>query len=190
MSSTQTTEKKYTQEDLDKEIEGKNAVASHLNNTKFYLAQEQKKTQQLYNIIMKSNDLDMIEDMLLNTIGIQIPIKYYAIKSTYINKKKKKSKCWKTAYGKYVGKRASDIFTFFASSETRRMENAYEDSIPIITGYRYFTKEEFNIELMGKGNLAEIVCKDSYTIINGKKVQVVEECMNLITNYDTEEEEI
>ena len=175
MSSTQTTEKKYTQEDLDKEIEGKNAVASHLNNTKFYLAQEQKKTQQLYNIIMKSNDLDMIEDMLLNTIGIQIPIKYYAINSIYINKKDKKSKCWRNAYGKYVANRRTPKTT---------------KTPPILTGYRYFTKEEFRIELMGKGNLAEIVCKDSYTIINGKKVQLVEEGVSVDTDYDTEEEEI
>ena len=174
MSSTQTTEKKYTQEDLDKEIQGKRAVASHLNNTKFYLAQEQKTTQQLYNIIMKSNDLDMIEDMLLNTIGIKIPIKYYAIKSIYINKKNKKSKCWKTAYGKYIG---------------RRKDKIVDKDIPVdITGYRYFNKEEFYVELMGKGKPAEIVCKDSYTIINGKKVQIVEEGVSVDLDYDTEEE--
>ena len=173
MASTQTAEKKYTQEDLDTEIQAKRSVASHLNNTKFYLAEEHKRTQYLYNIIMKSNDRDMIEDMLLNTIGIQIPIKYYAIKSIYINKKDKKSKCWKNAYGKYVGKRKDKIV---------------DKDIPILTGYRYFTKEEFNIELMGKGNPAEIVCKDSYTIINGKKVQLVEECIKVNTDYDTEEE--
>jgi len=174
MSSTQTTEKKYTQEDLDTEIQGKRAIANHLNNTKYLLAREEKKTQQLFNIILKSNDRDMIEDMLLNTGDIEIPIKYYAIKSIYTNKKDKKSKCWRNAYGKYIQKRKDKIV---------------DTDIPILTGYRYFTKEEFYIELRGKGNPAEIVCKDSYTFINRKKVQLVEDCVSADIDYDTEEEE-
>jgi len=164
---------KYTQEDMDKEINGKRAVANHLNTTKFLLAQEEKKTQQLYNIIIKSNDFDMIEDMLLNTMGMKIPIKYYAIKSTYINKKGKKSKCWKSAYGKYSGKRNKKIV---------------ETDIPILRAYKYYTKEDFTITLMGKGNPAEIEFNDTYTIINSHKVQIVEDGISVDIDYDTEEE--
>tara|TARA_R110000782_G_C14618803_1_gene392999 strand:+ start:83 stop:625 length:543 start_codon:yes stop_codon:yes gene_type:complete len=165
---------KYTQADLDKEIQGKRAVANHLNNTKYNLAVEQKKTQQLYNMIMKSNDYDMIEDMLLNTIGIQVPVRYYAIKSTYKNKKGKKTKCWRSAYGKYVGKRNDKI---------------NETDIPILTGYKYYTEEDFIITLMGKGNPAEIECSDTYTLIHKRRVQIVEECVEIDTGYDTEEVE-
>ena len=144
-----------------------------MNTTKFYLEQEQKKSLQLYNIIIKSNDYDMIEDMLLNTIGIKIPIKYYAIKSTYINKKGKKSKCWMSAYGKYSGKRNKKIV---------------EDEIPILTAYKNYTKEDFTITLMGKGNPADIELNNTYTIINSHRVQVVEEGLSVDTDYDTEEE--
>lgn len=177
---------KYTQADLDREIQGKRAVANHLNNTKYNLATEQKKTAQLYRMIMKSNDYDMIEDMLLNTIGIQIPIKYYAIKSTYINKKGKKTKCWRSAYGKYVGKRECCGYTIKKNITTYDYK---ETDIPILTGYKYYTKEDFIITLMGKGIPAEIECSDSYTIIHKRRVQVVEECISIDTGYDTEEVE-
>ena len=177
---------KYTQEDLDREIQGKRAVANHLNKTKYQLRQEQYKIQKLYNIIIKSNDYDMIEDMLLNTVGIEIPVKYYAIKSTYTNKKGKKTKCWRSAYGKYAGKRE------WCMSTTKKNITTYkynETDIPILTGYKYYRKEDFIISLMGKGNPALIECKNSYTVIGNHRVQVVEECIEINTGYETEEEE-
>tara|TARA_R110002110_G_scaffold93018_5_gene242479 strand:- start:3 stop:545 length:543 start_codon:yes stop_codon:yes gene_type:complete len=171
MSSAQTDEKTYTQEDLDKEIQGKRSVASHLNNTKCYLALEQKKTHQLYNIIMKSNDIDMIEEMLTTT-SIQITIRYYAIKSTYINKKGKKTKCWKSVYGNYAGKRKDKIVM---------------DDIPILMGQVYYNSEEFNIVLSGKGNLAEFECNNDCIYINNKRV-IEEEAPWFDINYDTEDD--
>ena len=63
---------KYTQEDLDREIQGKRAVANHLNNTKYNLATEQKKTQQLYNMIMKQLVLKFQLNIMLLNLHIQI----------------------------------------------------------------------------------------------------------------------
>ena len=78
-----------------------------------------------------------------------------------------------SAYGKYSGKRNKKIV---------------EDEIPILTAYKNYTKEDFTITLMGKGNPAEIELNNTYTIINSHRVQVVEEGLSVDTDYDTEEE--
>tara|TARA_R110002110_G_scaffold403423_1_gene621220 strand:+ start:155 stop:661 length:507 start_codon:yes stop_codon:yes gene_type:complete len=168
MSHIPQPEKKFTQEDMDNEILGKRAIANHLNIKKYELEQQQIITHSMFNIIMKSNNIDIIKEML-NIPFVKIPIQYYAIKSTYTNKKSKVSECWKSAYGNYVSK---------------INKNKKKQTPPKLTAKVCYNDNDFIITLMGKNNMAEIKCKHNLYLINTNKVKIVEDGIEYETDIE------
>ena len=133
----------------------KNSIAQKFNYTKKDLKETQENLDEVFKIVLKSNDKELIHQAAIAG-KYTACVRYSARPGEYTNKKDKTTKCWYSAYGKYVGGLRAN------------------PTPPVLLMWMKYNEDDFEIITKGKGVHAEIKMIKQTFEHNGYRFRVLD----------------